>query len=948
MFNFLFKIQFYFGKILLGNENYKYKFFISKNQVKMDIKKKKPFQKGKPIITYVLTQDPNQPKPEESKVNDHKEIVSDIVSNLQCLKNEDTKEKEKQEKQKLKNQIRREKKKEFKKQDEEKKVEEKSKKPNKIQYGAFSKISYSKEEVKENPEEKKKQLSQGHTSLTEKLISQFVDESYECLICVAKIKRSAPIWNCSCCFAPFHLFCIKKWYNQNQSSESGTLVCPQCRGESKGIPNKYYCFCGKVKDPDDNFYITPHSCGNICEKKRVGTDCPHQCSLLCHPGACPPCGSNRKIKCYCGQEDFTIRCSDSIKGKTCGQKCNKFLNCQRHKCEITCHDGGCSPCSKIFEQNCYCGKEKDILKPCLNNPIDKIDGKEKTYSCNQVCGKKLKCGNHSCQEKCHPGECKECSMSPEKVKTCPCGKENLQDQRKSCLDPIPTCKHTCGKLLPCGLHKCLKKCHIDECGQCLELKEIQCRCESSKTKVPCILTYGSPEDPLVINIKERYGIKYPFICEKICNTNKNCIRHKCKTKCCPSKKNYDVQGLHICHLKCGKKLNCGKHQCDLPCHAMQCQPCSIIIRQRVTCKCRKTYLDPPLHCGTKLPECKNPCSIKRECGHAPKHNCHDSGNCPPCMELVSKKCSGGHGMVDKIPCCTTNIQCGRACNKPLPCGLHTCDKSCHGGECLPDFKGKEFGCGQTCGKLLKCKHFCLDQCHPDKECKDVCKQKVKIYCECKHLTGLMECDELQKKVKYTHPEVEYNVNSLPPVLDCNSECRLLARNKRLAEAFNIDIVKHDLPNYSRNLISYGLKNLKFIQEIESTFQKFLDNSSATKYSFPHMNTDKRVIIHELSEFYKFLSASEDRKPYKSVSITKTIHSQTPSIRLSVVLSDSSKLKILEDKLNELNLNEKEELLPITYQKRLKEMELESSEEEEEEDEKDEKDEWITVKSKNKK
>lgn len=51
---------------------------------------------------------------------------------------------------------------------------------------------------------------------------------------------------------------------------------------------EYYCFCGKIKNVISENYLLPHSCGEMCGKKR-GTNCMHGCELLCHPGVCPPC-----------------------------------------------------------------------------------------------------------------------------------------------------------------------------------------------------------------------------------------------------------------------------------------------------------------------------------------------------------------------------------------------------------------------------------------------------------------------------------------------------------------------------------------------------------------------------------------------------------------------------------------------------------------------------------
>jgi len=301
-------------------------------------------------------------------------------------------------------------------------------------------------------------------------------------------------------------------------------------------------------------------------------------------------------------------------------------------------------------------------------------------------------------------------------------------------------------------------------------------------------------------------------------------------------------------------------------------------------------------------------------------------------------CDGGHQLVDKVACCATQIGCGSRCLKDLACGLHKCEKTCHAQECLTEKNVETNGCGQVCQKMLSCHHACPSKCHPGKECITTCNQKVKIFCECRHLTGMKECDELRKMVKNSHPNVIFNIAALPAMIDCNSECRMLARNKKLAEAFNIDLVKHDLPTFGRSLISFGIKNPKFVIEVESVFSTLLENESAIKHGFPSMSADKRSFIHELSSFYDLVATSVDRAPYKSVVVTKTLKSHVPPIRLSVVLSDTSKLKILEEKLSTMTIQQKEEPQSRTYQKMMKEMKLMEGEESEEE----EKDDWETV------
>ena len=93
-----------------------------------------------------------------------------------------------------------------------------------------------------------------------------------------------------------------------------------------------------------------------------------------------------------------------------------------------------------------------------------------------TCYRKLDCGNHTCEEICHPSECRGCKLQPSVVTHCPCGKEKIVDllsgsNRKSCLDPIPTCGHSCDRPLPCAIY------HGKTASSCL-LREARGLCTS--------------------------------------------------------------------------------------------------------------------------------------------------------------------------------------------------------------------------------------------------------------------------------------------------------------------------------------------------------------------------------------------------------------------------------------------------------------------------------------
>merc|ERR1719334_1344569 len=99
------------------------------------------------------------------------------------------------------------------------------------------------------------------------------------------------------------------------------------------------------------------------------------------------------------------------------------------------------------------------------------------YSCKNVCGKVLACGNHKCTLTCHSGSCSGCPRRIEEVTRCACGKTTFPTiTRKSCLDPLPTCGKKCGRMLKCGEHFCNEKCHDGPCKPCAVQVKKKCRC----------------------------------------------------------------------------------------------------------------------------------------------------------------------------------------------------------------------------------------------------------------------------------------------------------------------------------------------------------------------------------------------------------------------------------------------------------------------------------------
>jgi transcriptional repressor NF-X1 len=256
--------------------------------------------------------------------------------------------------------------------------------------------------------------------LTSRLIRELSVPPYpDCLICFSSIHPAQPTWSCSplipisaatddendkipgrlaetaqCCWTTFHLKCIRSWASKSVKDleeawrargeeRKGEWRCPGCQSKRQAVPTSYWyvlhqfnpcrhgssgafrCFCGSTPDPKPPRLSTPHSCAGSCTRARA---CGHSCPLPCHPGPCPPCQITIQVPCFCTKQVLSFRCSNlapSRAGKpavpSCGQTCGKRLSCGNHSCDAVCHDGPCAPCPVKVTSRCYCGKDEREL-----------------------------------------------------------------------------------------------------------------------------------------------------------------------------------------------------------------------------------------------------------------------------------------------------------------------------------------------------------------------------------------------------------------------------------------------------------------------------------------------------------------------------------------------------------------------------------------------------------
>lgn len=114
-------------------------------------------------------------------------------------------------------------------------------------------------------------------------------------------------------------------------------------------------------------------------------------------------------------------------------------------------------------------------------------------------------------------------------------------------------------------------------------------------------------------------------------------------------------------------------------------------------------------------------------------------------------------------------------------------------------------------------------------------------------------------------------------LECDQDCATLERNRRLAEALQIDPSSdpfnvRSTSVYSDSLKEDARKDLKFVSEVEEEIRNLVELANKGKqpkrtHRFPPMNREHRKIIHELAEVYTVESVSYDNEPKRNVVIT---------------------------------------------------------------------------------
>lgn len=377
--------------------------------------------------------------------------------------------------------------------------------------------------------------------------------------------------------------------------------------------------CQKVRD-----------CGrHACKRRCCDGDCPpcseicgkrlrcknHKCPSPCHRGPCAPCPVMVTISCSCGETHFEVPCGTETEQKP--PKCSKLCHitplckhgsdCKPHRC----HYGACPPCRLLCEEEFPCGHKCKLrchgpkpppnpeftLKPkkrksnhqaegtpgspcppcsellwrsCVGQHIGTermmVCSDRKKFSCENLCGNLLPCGNHYCTKTCH-------ALMGQFL-------TSVQNQRgESCEDCHLPCEKERRPKCP---HPCPSPCHPGECAPCKVLIKRSCHCGSMVHVFEC-LYFNSLSEKEQMTIRSCGGPchrKLPnctHLCPEICHPGQCPSPDKCSKKvtvrcgCQTLKKEWlchDVQAAYL-NVSCDPK-DVSKNQFGLgllPCNS---------------------------------------------------------------------------------------------------------------------------------------------------------------------------------------------------------------------------------------------------------------------------------------------------------------------------------------------------------------------------------------------
>ncbi|CAF4021352.1 unnamed protein product, partial [Rotaria magnacalcarata] len=235
------------------------------------------------------------------------------------------------------------------------------------------------------------------------------------------------------------------------------------------------------------------------------------------------------------------------------------------------------------------------------------------------------------------------------------------------------------------------------------------------------------------------------------------------------------------------------------------------------------------------------------------------------------------------------VLCGQPCGRPLPCGVHVCQRACHLGPCQTN----DQKCTQRCNiKRRECGHPCNALCHVHESCPiTTCRDIIKVRCPCGRLIKDIACNVRPNESNEGKDDINLTQSLVQALsvrtidlslsrkqqpsqqhqLECDDDCRIIQRNKNLALALSInpDESRSTPIVYTDFLRDYAKKHLEFVQTIERQFSQLVEETQRHRvakrcHSFKPMKTNERHVIHELASFYGLETQAMDPEPNRNV------------------------------------------------------------------------------------
>ncbi|WWC59831.1 uncharacterized protein I303_102393 [Kwoniella dejecticola CBS 10117] len=337
---------------------------------------------------------------------------------------------------------------------------------------------------------------------------------------------------------------------------------------------------------------------------------------------------------------------------------------------------------------CFCGR--------LSHPPTSTSA---PHSCNDGCARKRPKCDHPCPLPCHPGPCPPCQVAL--VVPCPSHHTSLTVKcsaattNNAALSPV--CDEPCSRHLDCGNkdHECQQLCHFGPCKPCEEREIARCYCGQDEREVEC--GWGKESDK---------------VCKRLDEDGEEEV----------------WWGKYDCGRDCERLFDCGVHPCKETCHPHPIHPlhCPLSTDVITHCACGTTLLSTISavreNCLSPIPTCNAQCPKSRPCGHVCPKKCH-TGPCPPCHEEVIKTCRCGQSQL-LVPCDELRekaergedeVTCERVCRSLRSCGRHECGRLCcplweqafrskrqRNEDLQQNIEDDLHKCHLTCGRMLSC------------------------------------------------------------------------------------------------------------------------------------------------------------------------------------------------------------------------------------------------------